>query len=86
LAAELDAVQLAVYLWTNLEEAAGDMPTMPVAKAFDRRLERLEGGDQVTARYPDRCSARLAAPSRSRDRRMDLERRVDLRWSAPITR
>lgn len=36
LAAELGSVQLAMYLWTNLEEAAGDLIGMPVAEAFDR--------------------------------------------------
>lgn len=36
LASEMDSVQLAMYLWTNLEEAAGDLPTIPVTEAFER--------------------------------------------------
>ncbi len=36
LAAELSPVRLAMYLWTNLEEAAGDLPALPAAEAFDR--------------------------------------------------
>ena len=36
LVAEMGLVQLAVFMWSNLEEAAGDLPTMPVAAAFDR--------------------------------------------------
>ncbi|MFI7540602.1 hypothetical protein [Actinoplanes sp. NPDC049599] len=36
LRAELSPVRLAMYLWTSLEEAAGDMPGMPVAEAYGR--------------------------------------------------
>ncbi len=36
LVTQLDPVQLAIYLWINLEEAAGDLPDMPVAEAFAR--------------------------------------------------
>lgn len=35
---ELGLIQRAVFMWGNLEEAAGDMPGMPVAEAFDRFL------------------------------------------------
>jgi hypothetical protein len=35
---EMDAVQLAVYAWATLEDAAHDMPNMPVAELFDRFL------------------------------------------------
>lgn len=38
LASEMDPVQLAMYAWANLEEAAGDLPGMPVGEAFDRFL------------------------------------------------
>jgi hypothetical protein len=38
LAGELDPVQLAMYLWGHLEEAAGDLPGMPASAAFDRFL------------------------------------------------
>ena len=38
LVAELSPVRLAMYCWVNLEEAAGDLPDMPVAEAFDRFL------------------------------------------------
>ena len=38
LAAELDRVRLAMYAWTNLEEAAGDLRGMPAHEAFDRFL------------------------------------------------
>lgn len=29
---------LAMTMWVHLEEAAGDMPTMPVGEAFERFL------------------------------------------------
>jgi hypothetical protein len=29
---------LAMFLWLNLEEAAQDLPDLPVAEAFDRFL------------------------------------------------
>lgn len=38
LAAELGPVQLAVYMWANLEEAAGHLPDLPISEAFDRFL------------------------------------------------
>ncbi|MET8150669.1 hypothetical protein ACIBSW_11315 [Actinoplanes sp. NPDC049668] len=38
LAAELGLVQLAMYMWANLEEAAGDLPDLPTTEAFDRFL------------------------------------------------
>ena len=38
LASELDSIQLALYAWVNLEEAAGDMPLMPAGEAFQRFL------------------------------------------------
>ena len=38
LAVEKDGVQLAMHAWLTLEEAAGDMPRMPVAVAFHRFL------------------------------------------------
>jgi hypothetical protein len=36
LAAELDRVQLAILMWTNLEEAVADMPHGPMSELFDR--------------------------------------------------
>jgi hypothetical protein len=36
LTAEMNRVQLAMYLWGNLEEAVGDVPGMPVAEAYER--------------------------------------------------
>jgi hypothetical protein len=38
LAAELGPIQLAMYAWANLEQAAGDLPGMPVGEMFDRFL------------------------------------------------
>lgn len=38
LVGEMDSVQLAMYLWVNLEEAAGDLPTTPPREFFDRFL------------------------------------------------
>jgi hypothetical protein len=36
LASEMDRVSLAIYMWTNLEEAIGDMPTGPPSELFER--------------------------------------------------
>jgi hypothetical protein len=49
LATQMDPVQLAMYLWSNLEEAAGDLPDMPVGEAFDRFIS--------WTRSPNRASA-----------------------------
>jgi hypothetical protein len=38
LATELGPVQLSVYMWASMEEAAGDLPDMPSAEFFDRFL------------------------------------------------
>lgn len=38
LKAEMDRIQLAIYCWVNLEEAARDMPTVPASEFFDRFL------------------------------------------------
>lgn len=35
---ELGLVQLAVYMWGNLEAAAFDLPDLPISEAFDRFL------------------------------------------------
>jgi hypothetical protein len=35
---EMDPTGLAMYAWGNLEEAAGDMPGMPVGEMFERFL------------------------------------------------
>jgi hypothetical protein len=32
----MDRTQLAIYMWTNLEEAAQDMPTGPPSELFER--------------------------------------------------
>lgn len=36
LATQLDPIQLAIHMWTNLEDAAGDLQDMPVTEAFER--------------------------------------------------
>jgi hypothetical protein len=33
---EMSSIELAMFCWANLEEAAGDMPQMTAAEAFDR--------------------------------------------------
>lgn len=38
LSIELDKVQLAIYLWTVLEEACNDLPTLPASETFERFL------------------------------------------------
>jgi hypothetical protein len=38
LAAELNSIQLVLYLWGNLEEATGDLPGMSVDEMTDRFL------------------------------------------------
>jgi hypothetical protein len=38
MAAEMDVVQLSVYGWITLEQAAADLPDLPVAEMFDRFL------------------------------------------------
>lgn len=39
LRAGLSPVQVAMYMWGNLEEAARDLPDLPVSEAFDRFLK-----------------------------------------------
>ena len=39
LIAELDRVQLAIYMWVNLEEAAHDMPKGPADELFERFIK-----------------------------------------------
>jgi hypothetical protein len=46
LASTLSLTTLAMTMWTNLEEAAGDMPTMPVSEAFERFLNWTWGASQ----------------------------------------
>jgi hypothetical protein len=36
LASEMDRVQLAIFMWINLVEAVGDMPTGPASDLFER--------------------------------------------------
>jgi hypothetical protein len=36
LVTEMDRVTLAIYMWSNLEEAAMDMPRGPVSELFER--------------------------------------------------
>jgi hypothetical protein len=36
LAAELDRISLAIFMWVNLEEAVGDLPRGPASELFDR--------------------------------------------------
>ena len=36
LAAQLDAISLAMYAWQCLEEAAGELPATPPQELFDR--------------------------------------------------
>jgi hypothetical protein len=38
LAGEMDTVQLAMYAWVNLAEAAEDIPAMPADEMFERFL------------------------------------------------
>lgn len=38
LTTDLDRVQLAMFAWASLEEAAGDLPGIPADEAFDRFL------------------------------------------------
>jgi hypothetical protein len=38
LAGEMDSMQLAMYAWVNLEEAAEDMPAMSPDEMFERFL------------------------------------------------
>ena len=47
LATEMGAVQLAMYGWTNLEEAAQDMPTILPSELFDRFLAWTRKGAWV---------------------------------------
>ena len=47
LAARLDGVALAIYVWDRLEEAAGELPPTPSQELFDRFL-------RWTRRQPDR--------------------------------
>ncbi len=38
LTAELSATSLRIHMWSRLEVAAGDLPTMPARELFDRFL------------------------------------------------
>lgn len=38
LAEELDSVQLAIYMWANIEEAAPQLAGMSMSETFDRFL------------------------------------------------
>ena len=35
---EMNRVSLAIFMWINLEEAAGDLPACPASELFDRFL------------------------------------------------
>ena len=39
LALEMDRVSLAVFMWLNLEEAAGDMPLQPASELYERFID-----------------------------------------------
>jgi hypothetical protein len=39
LIAEMDRVQLAIYMWVNLEEAVQDMPKGPADELFERFIK-----------------------------------------------
>jgi hypothetical protein len=36
LASEMDRITLAIYMWVNLEEAAGDLRNIPGSELFER--------------------------------------------------
>jgi hypothetical protein len=38
LVAEMDRVQLAIYMWANMDEAIADMPVTPPSELFERFL------------------------------------------------
>lgn len=38
LAARMDGITLAMYLWSRLEDAAGELPPTPPGELFDRFL------------------------------------------------